>query len=106
MTVSTVRKIWQKLITAHQSWRFGISGRNLSDSNHFSVEDGVSDNFLICLETGTRHVLLRRHIAETLGMTPAQYRRRWGLPDDYPMIARSYLRRRHAIKESSYEQHE
>lgn len=61
------------------------------------VEDSVTANFLVCLETGTRHVALRRHLREVLGLTPAQYRRRWGLPEDYPMVAENYRnRRKHA----------
>ena len=58
------------------------------------IADSVTANYLVCLETGTRHVLLRRHLRETLGLTPAQYRRRWGLPDDYPMVAANYARLR------------
>lgn len=55
------------------------------------VEDSVRSNFLVCLDTGTRHVALRRHLKEVLGLTPAEYRQRWGLPDDYPMVARNYV---------------
>ena len=58
------------------------------------VEESVTANFLVCLETGTRHVTLRRHLHEVLGLTPAEYRRRWGLPDDYPMVAENYKNRR------------
>ncbi|GHF36162.1 hypothetical protein GCM10017056_04950 [Seohaeicola zhoushanensis] len=54
----------------------------------------MTPNVLICLETGTRHVSLRRHLAETLGLSPDEYRRRWGLPDDYPMVSRNYLNQR------------
>ena len=62
----------------------------------YPAEESVTANFLVCLETGTRHVLLRRHLKETLGLTPAEYRRRWGLPDDYPMIAENYAKSRKA----------
>ena len=61
------------------------------------IEDSVTGNFLICLETGTRHVTLKRHLRESLGLTPAEYRRRWGLPDNYPMVAANYLRRRNMV---------
>ena len=60
------------------------------------IEKSVTRNVLICLETGTRHVSLRRHLAQTLGLTPAEYRRRWGLPDDYPMVSQTYLTLRKA----------
>jgi predicted transcriptional regulator len=58
------------------------------------VEQSVTRNFLVCLETGTRHVVLGRHLREKLGLTPSQYRRRWGLADDYPMVAAIYSERR------------
>lgn len=62
------------------------------------IEDSVTPNFLICLETGSRQVLLRRHLRETLRMTPEEYRDRWGLPPEYPMVAESYERRRKAVR--------
>ena len=65
------------------------------------VEDSVTANFLVCLETGTRHVTLTRHLQETLRMTPAEYRRRWRLPADYPMVAQNYLARRDEIREEA-----
>ena len=58
------------------------------------ISESVTPNFLICLETGTRQVMLRRHLRHTLRMTPEEYRRKWGLPPDYPMIASEYVRRR------------
>lgn len=62
------------------------------------IEDSVTPNFLICLETGSRQVLLTRHLRETLRMTPQEYRDRWGLPPEYPMVAESYQRRRKAVR--------
>lgn len=64
------------------------------------IEDSVTPNFLICLETGSRQVLLRRHLRETLRMTPQEYRDRWGLPPEYPMVAESYQRRRKAVRQA------
>jgi predicted transcriptional regulator len=61
------------------------------------IEDSVTPNFLICLETGTRQILLRRHLRERLRMSPDEYRQKWGLPRDYPMAAASYLQRRDKI---------
>jgi len=61
------------------------------------IEDSVTPNFLICLETGTRQILLRRHLREHLRMSPDEYREKWGLPRDYPMAAASYLHRRNKV---------
>ncbi|MGR3452394.1 MucR family transcriptional regulator [Pseudooceanicola sp.] len=53
---------------------------------------------LICRETGVRKIVLHRHIRQTLGMTPAEYRRKWGLPPDYPMVSDAYVKRRDAAR--------
>ncbi|MGC9370090.1 MAG: MucR family transcriptional regulator [Paracoccaceae bacterium] len=61
------------------------------------VEESITPNFLICLETGTRQILLRRHLRERLHMTPEEYRSKWGLPKDYPMAAGTYVQCRDKI---------
>ncbi|MEC7297118.1 MAG: MucR family transcriptional regulator [Pseudomonadota bacterium] len=66
------------------------------------IEDSVTPNFLVCLETGSRQVLLRRHLRETLRMTPEEYRDRWGLPPEYPMVAANYLARRAAAQRQGH----
>lgn len=54
-----------------------------------------------CLEDGTWHTMLRRYIARKYNMTPAQYRAKWGLPDDYPFVAPDYAARRSDIAKNS-----
>lgn len=46
----------------------------------------IHDGYLICLEDGKKVKLLKRHLRTHFGMTPEEYRRKWGLPDDYPML--------------------
>jgi predicted transcriptional regulator len=58
------------------------------------IETSVTPDYIICLETGRKLVLMRRHLRETLHLTPEQYRARWNLPPEYPMAAPNYLRRR------------
>jgi predicted transcriptional regulator len=59
-----------------------------------SIKKSVTDAFLICLEDGRKLKMLKRHLHTAYGMTPAQYRERWGLPADYPMAAPDYAKRR------------
>jgi len=54
------------------------------------IEQSVHDDYIICLEDGQRFKMMRRHLAERYGMTPDQYRNRWGLPPEYPMTAPNY----------------
>ena len=51
-----------------------------------SIKKSVTDDYIICLDDGKRFRSLKRHLG-TLGMTPDDYRAKWGLPRDYPMVA-------------------
>ncbi|MCI5076439.1 MucR family transcriptional regulator [Oricola sp.] len=57
----------------------------------------VTDDYLICLEDGQKFKSLKRHLMSHYGMTPEQYREKWGLSADYPMVAPSYAAQRSAL---------
>jgi predicted transcriptional regulator len=57
----------------------------------------IHPDYLICLEDGQRVVLLRRHLKTRYNMTPDQYRIKWGLPDDYPMVAPNFAQKKSAF---------
>ena len=63
------------------------------------IRKSISPGFLICLEDGRKLKTLKRHLAN-LGMTPDQYRAKWGLPDSYPMVAPEYAATRSALAKS------
>ncbi len=54
----------------------------------------VFADYIICLEDGLKLKMLKRHLQNTYGLTPQQYREKWGLPSDYPMVAPAYASRR------------
>ncbi len=54
------------------------------------VKKSMTADYLICLEDGKRFKSLKRHLRTQYGMTPEQYRDKWGLPADYPMVAPNY----------------
>ncbi len=54
------------------------------------VKKSMTADYLICLEDGKRFKSLKRHLRTQYGMTPEQYRDKWGLPPDYPMVAPNY----------------
>jgi len=60
------------------------------------IRKSITPDFLICLDDGKRFKALRRHLAG-LGLTPAQYREKWNLPSDYPMVAPNYAAQRSAL---------
>jgi predicted transcriptional regulator len=60
------------------------------------IRRSITPDFLICLDDGRRFKTLRRHLAG-LGLTPEQYRVKWNLPSDYPMVAPNYAAQRSAL---------
>ena len=61
-----------------------------------SIRKSVTDDFIISLEDGRKFKSMKRYLSG-LGMTPADYRAKWGLPSDYPMVAPAYAARRSAL---------
>ena len=62
-----------------------------------AIRKSVTPEFIVCLEDGKRLTMLKRHLATRYDMTPAEYRQRWGLPKDYPMVAPAYAAQRSAL---------
>ena len=58
------------------------------------IKRSITPDFLICLEDGKKLKMLKRHLKTAYNMTPSEYRDRWGLPPDYPMVAPNYARQR------------
>lgn len=61
------------------------------------IKRSVKPDYLVCLEDGRKLKILKRHLRAAYGMTPAQYRAKWGLPPDYPMVAPRYAAERSAF---------
>lgn len=57
----------------------------------------VFPDYIICLEDGKKLKLLRRHLKTAYNMTPQEYRERWGLPPEYPMVAPNYANHRSSL---------
>ena len=58
------------------------------------VKKSVTPDYIVCLEDGKKLKMLKRHLRSTYNMTPDEYRAKWGLPSDYPMVAPNYARQR------------
>ena len=59
-----------------------------------SVRRSVHPDYLVCLEDGKKLKMLKRHLRAAYNMTPDEYRAKWGLPADYPMVAPNYAAQR------------
>lgn len=83
------------LISQVHSALLRVSGR-ASDSRPeplkpaVSVKRSITPDYIVCLDDGKKFKSLKRHLRTQYNMTPEQYRERWGLPPDYPMVAPNY----------------
>ncbi len=59
-----------------------------------SIRKSITPDYLICLEDGQQFKSLKRHLRTHYGLSPEEYRERWGLPNDYPMVAPNYAQAR------------
>ena len=62
-----------------------------------SVRRSVTPDYIVCLEDGKKLKMLKRHLRTTYGLSPEEYRAKWGLPADYPMVAPNYSAQRSAF---------
>ena len=95
-TVSTedipalIRKVYSTLANVNQD--------NVTSSERpqpaVPIKKSIHADYIICLEDGKKLKMLKRHLKTAYNMTPEQYRERWGLPADYPMVAPNYANQR------------
>lgn len=65
------------------------------------INKSITDDYIICLEDGKKLQMLKRHLKTVYNLSVEQYRERWGLPSDYPVVAPNYAKRRSQIAKSS-----
>ena len=58
------------------------------------IRKSITAEYIVCLEDGRKLKMLKRHLRSTYGMTPDEYRAKWNLPADYPMVAPAYAEKR------------
>ncbi|WP_041793662.1 MucR family transcriptional regulator [Pararhodospirillum photometricum] len=61
------------------------------------IKKSVTPDYIICLEDGKKLKMLKRHLKTAYDMTPEEYREKWGLPADYPMVAPNYANHRSSL---------
>ena len=73
------------------------SGRRESLKPAVPPKRSVTSEYIVCLDDGKKFKSLRRHLRSQYGLTPEQYREKWNLPPDYPMVAPNYAATRSAL---------
>jgi predicted transcriptional regulator len=64
------------------------------------IRSSVKPDYIVCLEDGKRQKMLKRHLMTNHSMTPDEYRQKWGLSPDYPMVAPNYAEQRRTLAKS------
>ena len=85
-----IREVYQALVQASA----GETGPIPRGDPAVPLKKSVTPDFIVCLEDGEKLKMLKRHLRTAHGMSLDQYRQRWGLPADYPMIAPNYAKAR------------
>lgn len=65
-----------------------------------SIRSSIKPDYIVCLECGKKQKMLKRHLMTNHGVTPSEYREKWGLPADYPMVAPNYAEQRRTLAKS------
>jgi predicted transcriptional regulator len=65
-----------------------------------SIRASIKPDYIVCLEDGKKQKMLKRHLMTNHNMTPDEYRKKWGLPADYPMVAPNYAEQRRTLAKS------
>jgi predicted transcriptional regulator len=82
----------------------GISSNNsapeVKPEPKVSVRSSIKPDYIVCLEDGKKQKMLKRHLMTNHGMTPDEYRQKWGLAADYPMVAPNYAEQRRTLAKS------
>ena len=76
---------------------FGQDMQTAPDEPAVPVKKSITPDYLICLEDGRKFKSLKRHLRSKYGMSPQEYRDKWGLAQDYPMVAPNYASARSAL---------
>ncbi len=80
-------------------WGLGSAsgGQDARPEPAVPIKKSITPNYMICLEDGKKLKMLKRHLKTQYDMSPEDYRDRWGLPADYPMVAPNYAKQRREL---------
>ena len=90
-----ITSVHQSLATLGQSQAPAEAPADLKPA--VPVKKSVFPDYIVCLEDGKKLKMLKRHLKSSYGLSPDEYRAKWGLPSDYPMVAPNYAKARSAL---------
>ena len=78
----------------------GMAAEEARPEPKVPIRSSIKPDYIVCLEDGKRLKMLKRHLMTHYSLTPDQYRQKWGLPSDYPMVAPNYAEQRRTLAKS------
>ncbi|MCI4589176.1 MucR family transcriptional regulator [Sphingobium sp. BYY-5] len=97
VAVSDVSSLIHNVHTALAALNQPVAVPEVKPEPAVSVRSSIKPDFIICLEDGKKLKMLKRHLMTHYQMTPDDYRAKWGLPADYPMVAPNYAEQRRSL---------
>ncbi len=97
VAVSDVSTLIQNVHTALSGLTKPAAAPEVKPEPAVSVRSSIKPDYIICLEDGKKLKMLKRHLMTHYQMTPEDYRAKWGLPADYPMVAPNYAEQRRTL---------
>lgn len=93
-----IRSVSAAVKEIQHAQRLGISAKSAPPAiPAIDIKASITPDYLVCLEDGKKLKLLKRYLRARHDMSPEEYRRKWGLPDDYPMVAPNYAKKRSTL---------
>lgn len=97
VTVDDVPALITNVYSALSSLDIGATEEEAPPEPAVSIRASIKPDYIVCLEDGKKLKMLKRYLRTNYDMTPEQYRERWGLPADYPMVAPNYAETRRKL---------
>jgi len=99
VAVEELPNLIEQVFATLQNLAAGDAAKEARPDPAVPIKKSITPNYMICLEDGKQLKMLKRHLKTQYDMTPEEYRERWGLPADYPMVAPNYaIQRRELAK--------
>lgn len=96
-----IRQVHKTLTAIEQEGHAAPTAASGAQQPAIPIKKSVMPDYIVCLEDGKKLKMLKRYLKTAYGMSPEQYREKWNLPPDYPMVAPKYAEKRsHLAKES------
>ena len=100
VAVNDVPNLIQNVHAALTGISGNVSAPEAKPEPKVPVRSSVKPDYIVCLEDGKRLKMLKRHLMTHYSLTPDQYRQKWGLASDYPMVAPNYAEQRRSLAKS------